>query len=238
VLTINGRVCVRRIRWQDAQERSSTWIDAWLDEAERTVSQGARELICRLNQGSAGFRKTAANLRRAAQVESNPETIRHVDGAPWIRNQLELHGTVEHAGLEFCHFSEHVHTARRKVFGEEDADGSAWAEQLVHRAKHEGYSAAWEMAAACRWRATPSKREAVDRLGPDRGPVHAHNRAGQGLGQAVGQSQRRSGHGPGLFGQQPPVGKLLANPRPLNELGPPGSLGRPAGCLGARSRVT
>ena len=299
VLTSNGRVRVRRVRWHDRQEGSSTPIDAWLDEAERTVSQGARELICRLNQSSASFRKTADNLKRAAQIESNPETIRqvvegegkavlqaagqgrlkptwtaedcrstsgktrvyascdgvkvplvtdgekrkrrqkvhqkrrhcgrkckplprlkagadnawkefrlvahydetgrhthvsvtrgdheaagrliardallvglskaderiaNVDGAPWIRNQLELHGTVEYIGLDFYHFSEHVHTARRKVFGEEDAEGSAWAEQVLHRAKHEGYASAWEMAIACRSRATRSKRGALDRL--------------------------------------------------------------------------
>jgi hypothetical protein len=299
VLTSNGRVRVRRIRWHDRQEGSSTPIDAWLDEAERTVSQGARELICRLNQSSASFRKTADNLKRAAQIESNPETIRqvvegegkavlqaagqgrlqptwtaedcrlasgttrvyascdgvkvplvtdeekrkrrqkvhqkrrhrgrkckplprlkqgadngwkefrlvahydetgrhthvsvtrgdheaagrliardgllvglskaeeriaNVDGAPWIRNQFELHGTVEHIGLDFYHFSEHVHTARRKVFGEEDAEGSAWAEQLLHRAKHAGYASAWEMVIACRSQATRSKRGALDRL--------------------------------------------------------------------------
>jgi hypothetical protein len=49
--------------------------DRLLDEAESTVSQGAKELICRLNQSSASFRKTSENLKRAAQLESNAETI-------------------------------------------------------------------------------------------------------------------------------------------------------------------
>jgi len=78
VLTLNGRVSLRRIRWHCFQEGSSTPTDTWLDEAEATVSQGARELICRLNQCSASFRKTADNLKRAAQLDSNAETIRQL----------------------------------------------------------------------------------------------------------------------------------------------------------------
>lgn len=263
------------------------------------MSQGARELICRLNQCSASFRKTADNLKRAAQLESNAETIRqlveaegkavlrhaqqgrlqphwtsgdcitdtgktrvyascdgvkvplvtdeekkkrrqrvrqkrrrcgrkckplarakpgadnawkefrlvahydetgerchvsvtrgnheatgrlmardaakvgledaderiaNVDGAAWIRNQFELHGTVDSIGLDFYHFSEHVHTARRKVFGEDHAEGLAWATELLHRVKHEGYSPAWQMAVDCRSAATSTGRVEMDRL--------------------------------------------------------------------------
>jgi hypothetical protein len=270
-----------------------------LDEAESTVSQGARELICRLNQSSASFRKTSENLKRAAQIESNPETIRrlveeegkaalrvlnrgtleagwtaaecrvdtgktrvyvscdgvkvptitdtekktrrqrvrekrrrsgrkckplarakqgsdnawkefrlvahydetqshchvsvtrgnheaagrlmvrdakavrlheaneriaNVDGAPWIRSQLEFHGTVDHIGLDFYHLSEYVHAARRDVFGEDSADGSAWADRMLHTLKHEGYWPAWQMASDCRAAAVGSGRASVDRL--------------------------------------------------------------------------
>jgi hypothetical protein len=273
--------------------------DRLLDEAESTVSQGAKELICRLNQSSASFRKTSENLRRAAQIESNAETIRqlveaegkavlralnqgslssgwtaqdcrvdtgktrvyvscdgvkvplvtdeekkkrrkkacerrrhkghkckplarakrgsdnawkefrlvahydetqshchvsvtrgnheatgrlmardakavglqeaderiaNVDGAPWIRAQLELHGTVEHIGLDFYHLSEYVHAARRDTFGEDAAAGSAWADEMLHKLKHEGYSAAWQMAIDRRSTASGSGRATVDRL--------------------------------------------------------------------------
>jgi hypothetical protein len=298
-LTINGRIRLRRIRWHCREEGASTPTDNLLDAAEATVSQGAKELICRLNQSSASFRKTSENLKRAAQIESNAETIRqlveaegkavlgslargslqpgwtardcradtgktrvyascdgvkvplvtdeekktrrqkvrekrrrkgrkckplarakpgsdnawkefrlvahydetqshchvsvtrgnheaagrlmardakfvemheaderiaNVDGAPWIRTQLELHGTVDHIGLDFYHLSEYVHAARRDVFGEDDADGPAWAEQMLHQLKHKGYSAAWQMAIACRSKATGSGRATVDRL--------------------------------------------------------------------------
>ena len=270
-----------------------------LDEAESTVSQGVRELTCRLNQSSASFRKTSDNLKRAAQIESNPETIRqlvesegravrqaqaqgklvptwdsqdcvadtgktrvyascdgvkvplitdqekktrrervrekrrrrgrkckplarakqgsdkswkefrvvahydetqshvqvsvtrgnhevtgrqmardagfigldkaderiaNVDGAPWIRSQLELHGIVEHIGLDLYHLSEHVHDARRELFKEDDAEGEARAEAMLHQLKHEGDEAAWNTAIGRRNGAKKSGRAALDRL--------------------------------------------------------------------------
>lgn len=290
---------MRRTRWHCREEGTSTLTDTWLDEAESTVSQGARELICRLNQSSASFRKTSENLKRAAQIESNPETIRqlvtgegkavlgslargalqptwsshdciadtgktrvyvscdgvkvplitdeekktrrkkvrekrrhrgrkckplarakqgsdnawkeyrvvahydetqthcqvsvtrgnhevtgrlmardaglvkfhdaderiaNVDGAPWIRSQLELHGIVEHIGLDFYHLSEYVHDARREVFAKDEAKGRAWADTMLHQLKHDGYSAAWATAIQCRETAKQSDRTAVDRL--------------------------------------------------------------------------
>jgi hypothetical protein len=270
-----------------------------LDEAETTVSQGARELICRLNQSSASFRKTSENLKRAAQIESNAETIRqlvenegkavrraqargellptwssqdcvvetgktrvyascdgvkvplvtdeekktrrkkvrekrrlrgrkcqplarakqgsdnawkeyrvvahydekqshcqvsvtrgnheatgrlmardaafiglqnaderiaNVDGAPWIRSQLELHGIVDHIGLDFYHLSEYVHDARRELFKEDDDGGQTWTETMLHQLKHEGYEAAWDTAIQRRETASKSGRAALDRL--------------------------------------------------------------------------
>lgn len=66
VLTINGRIDVWRIRWHCRLEGSETPADRWLDEAESTISEGVREMACRLNQSSSSFAKTAANLARAA----------------------------------------------------------------------------------------------------------------------------------------------------------------------------
>jgi hypothetical protein len=54
-----------------------TPADAWLDAvAEATVSRGVRELCCRLNAASGGFRRAAENMRHAAQVTISPETLR------------------------------------------------------------------------------------------------------------------------------------------------------------------
>jgi hypothetical protein len=76
VLTINGRVCVTRIRWHGAGVGSRTVIDAYLDRFERAISVGVRELACRLNGGGTNFDRTAENMAKAAQVEASGETLR------------------------------------------------------------------------------------------------------------------------------------------------------------------
>jgi hypothetical protein len=63
---------------------------------------------------------------KAVRLHGADERIANVDGAPWIRSQLEFHGTVDHIGLDFYHLSEYVHAARRDLFDEnDDDDGTA-----------------------------------------------------------------------------------------------------------------
>jgi hypothetical protein len=76
VLTINGRVRVKRIRWHGSGVGSCTVIDTYLDRAERTISIGVREMACRLNGGGTNFDRTAENLAAAAQVAASGETLR------------------------------------------------------------------------------------------------------------------------------------------------------------------
>jgi hypothetical protein len=52
--------------------------DAWLDAAEATISEGVREMCCRLNQGSTSFRRASANLARTAHLDISAETLRQV----------------------------------------------------------------------------------------------------------------------------------------------------------------
>jgi hypothetical protein len=108
-------------------------------------------------------------LRREADRLRFREADEHVglvDGATWIREQMELHfAELDGLGLDFYHLSENVHRARRKACGDESPEGRAWADELMHTFKHEGYSAAWEK--IIQWRAAlkgKTKREAADRL--------------------------------------------------------------------------
>ena len=108
-------------------------------------------------------------LRREAdrlRFQMADERVGLVDGAVWIREQMQLHfAELDGLGLDFYHLSENVHRARRKVFGEESPEGKAWADELMHVFKHEGYAAGWERILP--WRATlrgKTKREAADRL--------------------------------------------------------------------------
>ncbi len=113
--------------------------------------------------------KAGTLLRREAdrlRFREADERVGLVDGAVWIREQMELHfAELDALGLDFYHLSENVHRARRKVFGEEAPEGLAWADALMHVFKHEGYSAAWEK--IVQWRAGlkgKANREAADRL--------------------------------------------------------------------------
>jgi len=95
------------------------------------------------------------------------ERIANVDGAPWIREQLQYHlAELDGLGLDFYHLSENVHRARRGVFGDESGEGNAWADEVLHGFKHDGYTAVWER--LLQWRAqlgrSPKKRKAADRL--------------------------------------------------------------------------
>ena len=94
------------------------------------------------------------------------ERVANIDGAPWIREQMQLHlAELDGLGLDFYHLSENVHRARRAVFGEESAEGRTWADEMMHTFKHEGYDAAWER--LVQWRAglgRSRKRKGADRL--------------------------------------------------------------------------
>src|SRR5262245_44352656 len=78
LLTVNGRLCLVRLRWHDEEEGSQVPADAWLDEAERTISEGVREMACRLNQGATSFQSAAENLARTAHLELNKESLRQL----------------------------------------------------------------------------------------------------------------------------------------------------------------
>jgi hypothetical protein len=99
------------------------------------------------------------NFRQAS------ERVAIVDGAPWIRQEMEEHlAELDGLGLDFYHLSENVHRARRGVFGEESAEGQTWATELMHTFKHEGYAAAWQKLVAWRGPLRLKKRKAADRL--------------------------------------------------------------------------
>ena len=300
VLTVNGRIRIRRIRWS-APGDVRTPIDARLDRAEKTFTRGVCEMVCRLNQSSCSFVKTAENLERLASlkisgettrqiVESEgarvaqsmqsgrlqhgftaqdcrvpgapektrvytgtdgvkipvvtdvekrnrrativakrrrcgkkrrplpkrkpgsdhafkearvvivhdetqklravgvtrgdceatgrlmramhvglgtakaDETIANIDGAPWIRNQIELHSTAKEINIDYYHLKDYAQRTRREVFGEGTPQGKAWIEQFLSELMENGVDATLDF--LHRWRASlrGKKRAASDRL--------------------------------------------------------------------------
>lgn len=78
LLTVNGRLRIRRKHYYGPQEGSTTPADAWLDAAEATVSVGVREMCSRVNTGSRSFARAAGDLKRTAQVAMSRETLRQI----------------------------------------------------------------------------------------------------------------------------------------------------------------
>jgi hypothetical protein len=105
-----------------------------------------------------------ANRLRLGQAQ---ETVALADGAEWIWRQMSRRlPYVDGQVLDFWHLSEHVHAARRVVFGEQDAAGDLWAHQTLQVVRHEGYEPFWARLTHKRAEVgrSQSKRAALDAL--------------------------------------------------------------------------
>jgi hypothetical protein len=84
------------------------------------------------------MRRTAGRIR----LDLADDKVAIVDGAPWIRNQIEGQSLpIDVIELDFYHLADNAHKARRAVYGEEAAEGQAWTAEVLHTAKHAGYAA-------------------------------------------------------------------------------------------------
>jgi len=108
------------------------------------------------------MRKGACRLK----LKQAAERVAIVDGAAWIAHRIADSGVgIKQVCLDFYHLGENVHKARRELFGEENAQGQQWAEQVLHTVRHEGYEPMWEQLMQTRARhRRRGQREAVDRL--------------------------------------------------------------------------
>ncbi len=123
----------------------------------------------RLVLGTKGNCEEAGRLMRrlAARIDlgSATEKVGNVDGAPWIRNQVQGRALpLDALGLDFDHLSEQVHKARRAVFGGTDLAGMLWAGEVLHAFKHDGYDPAWDKLVTWRAGLRRAKRAAADAL--------------------------------------------------------------------------
>jgi hypothetical protein len=135
--------------------KTITFYDETNDHRHIVLSRAKRTRV-----GSI-LRREAARLK----FHEAGERIANVDGASWIPPQLEdaelrLHGM----GLDFYHLSENVHKARRRLYGEENEAGNAWAGKLLHLFKQAGYESAYEELLACQAASRGGKRAAATKL--------------------------------------------------------------------------
>jgi hypothetical protein len=121
-----------------------------------SITRGDHQVAGRLMRRDAG---------RIA-LDQADEKVAVVDGADWIRNQIQGQSLpMDAVGLDFYHLAENVHKARRAVYGEDDAAGQEWAGAVLHTVKHDGYEPFWQALVSWRSRLRGArKRKAADRL--------------------------------------------------------------------------
>ena len=107
-------------------------------------------------------------MRRAAGLiglRDADEKVGNVDGAPWIRNQVQRQNLpLDALGLDFYHLAENVHQARRATFGESSEPGNMWAKEILHSFKHAGFEPTWDLLVCWRGKLRGNKRKAADGL--------------------------------------------------------------------------
>ncbi len=100
------------------------------------------------------------HLRQAQEV------VAVTDGAEWIGRLVDQNlPTQTTAILDYYHASQHVHAARRSLFGEENADGHAWADRVLEELSQGSWESGWEELISTRSRVRSKlKRKAMDEL--------------------------------------------------------------------------
>lgn len=116
-----------------------------------------------------GVKQAGRLLRQMSQdvkLKQAQQIVAVTDGAEWIARLIEAHLPGDTTViLDYFHASQHVHEARRVVFGEENGPGKAWAEELLEGLKNRGFDQTWEEIVQTRSRVrSPAKRRALDDL--------------------------------------------------------------------------
>lgn len=150
----------RRRRRRGHRERYKEFkLAAFYDQHKR------RRQVAATGGNAESLGRLLRRVGRRVGVARADEVIGLVDGAPWIRNQLERFGQCDHIGLDYYHFSEHVGEAARICFGEGSSQALAWRKRVLGSALDVGVDEVLdEITQTRRGMRTPSKREALRRL--------------------------------------------------------------------------
>lgn len=116
-----------------------------------------------------GVKQAAKIVRQMAadvKLKVADQVVAVTDGAEWIGNLIENNLPAKTVVvLDYYHASEHVHKARRVVFGEDNPAGKAWADQLLGHLYKGTYQQWWDQLVTTRSTTrAPTKRAALDDL--------------------------------------------------------------------------
>lgn len=126
-----------------------------------------RKLMRVTRHGPARAAKVLRGMSEDVRLRRADEVVAVTDGAEWIAGVVErdLPADRTTAILDFYHAAEHVHRARRAVFGEQDTEGAAWAAGVIEAMLDRPYEQWWDQLVATRRRVRArAKRAALDDL--------------------------------------------------------------------------
>jgi len=152
---------LRRRRGADQRYKEMKLITIYDQEKEHRLTRATRSGV---QQAGRMLRQMSADVR----LRRVQEVVAVTDGAEWIARLVDQNLPPPRqttAILDYYHASQHVHQARRALFGEENPDGQAWADRVLHGLSQGQCEDWWEQLTSTRSRLrSKSKRRAVDEL--------------------------------------------------------------------------
>lgn len=100
------------------------------------------------------------------KLKSAEQVVAVADGAEWIARLIDANLPVKTTViLDYFHASQHVHQARRTLFGEGSGDGEQWSQNVLETLSRGRWPDLWELLlqTRCRLR-SKTKRKAADDL--------------------------------------------------------------------------
>lgn len=97
----------------------------------------------------AGVKQAGRLIRQMSEdvkLKAARQVVAVTDGAEWIARLIDTHLPADTTAiLDYFHASQHVHQTRRTLFGEENADGNGWADQLLTTLSNEPFERVWQL---------------------------------------------------------------------------------------------
>ena len=123
----------------------------------------ARRLVGVTRKDHRGMGQLLSRDAGRVRLRAAAERVGLVDGAACLRNHLS-NLPLEAVLLDFYHLSEHVNDAKRKTLGERTEAGKAWAADVLHVLRHQGYDPFFQK--LLDWRSTlrGSRHRVADKL--------------------------------------------------------------------------
>jgi hypothetical protein len=163
--TLKRKKGVRRpglVRRAGADQRYKEFKLVTMYDQEQT-----HKLMRVTRHGAGHASKMLRGMAEDLHLHRAEEVVAVTDGAEWIAGLIErnLPSGKTTAILDFYHAAQHVHAARRAVYGDEDQAGKQWADGLIEGLLTRPHEAWWDQLVRTRARFRASaKRRALDGL--------------------------------------------------------------------------